>query len=561
MVEKMLSIMHREVRGLHQAAYVLALFTFGSQILALVRDRLLAHEFGAGIELDLYYTAFRIPDMLYVVFASTLSVYVLIPFISERIERNSTEDARDFFSQIFSLFLIGYIAIAVLALVFTPQLVAYLFPGFVAEAETLVLLVRILLFQPLLLGISSLYGVITQMHQRFILYAIGPILYNLGIIGGLIFLYPLFGIAGLAMGVVIGALGHLCIQLPYVRKTPLMPHFTRMFDVPELLRVFRTSAARALTLSLHQLVLLALVGFASIMAVGSVSVFQFAFNLQSVPLAIIGVSYSVAAFPHLAQLYAEDRMQVFGGYIMNTLKHIFFWSLPVIVFFIVIRAQFVRVVLGSGEFSWNDTRLTAAILALFIISLTAQAIHLLMVRALYAVGDTKTPFYVTLVSSALTLFGASYFYTLITTHAYIGEIFARTMRLEGVSGIEVLALPLGYTLALTLHGVIILLVSRRKLHVSLRNLMKPFFQSVFAALIAGYVAYVTLNYSTLMITADTLLTVLAQGVIAGVAGTVAYVCMQALFRNAELKEVFGMYSRRMAGKRVVAPQDEDTLAV
>jgi putative peptidoglycan lipid II flippase len=562
MVERVLNIIHKEVRGLHQAAYVLAVFTFGSQILALVRDRLLAREFGAGVELDLYYTAFRIPDILYVLFASTLSVYVLIPFITERIEKESYEKARIFFSQIFSLFLLGYTAIAIGALVYTPEIVTFFFPGFTGTQDVLVLLIRILLLQPLLLGLSSLFGVITQMHHRFVLYAIGPLLYNIGIILGLIVLYPRMGISGLALGVVIGALGHVCIQLPYVRTSALMPQLVFRINIKELAPLLRTSCARALTLSLHQLVLLALIGLASSMTAGSVSVFQFAFNLQSVPLAIIGVSYSVAAFPLLAQLYAEKQMDVFRGYIINTLKHIFFWSLPVIALFIVVRAQFVRVVLGSGAFDWNDTRLTAAVLALSILSLTAQAVHLLMVRAFYAVGDTRTPFYVTLISSVCALLGTFYFYVLITSNELFVQYLESTMRLQGVLGTEVLALPLGYSTALIIHSCLILMFARTKLSISLRALMRPFVQTLVASLFAGYVAYVTLNYFVMVLEADTLLTVFAQGALAGLAGLAGFVVVQLLLKNGELQEVANMFKKRLVAKReIVAPQDEDHLSL
>lgn len=562
MVRQVFTIIHKEIRGLHQAAYVLAIFTFGSQILALIRDRLLAHYFGAGIELDVYYAAFRIPDILYVVFASALSVYVLIPFITARMEQESPARARSLLSQIFSLFLVLYAAVAILAFVFAPSISERIFPGFVEHTDTLALLMRILLLQPLLLGVSSLYGVITQMHHRFVLYAAGPLLYNLGIILGLIFLYPVWGLAGLVWGVVGGALGHLCIQLPYVFGSGLTPRFTLAFEWREIGRVLRTSGIRALTLSLHQLVLLAFVGLASLMAVGSVSVFQFAFNLQSVPLAIIGVSYSVAAFPLLAQLYAEKKMDVFGGYIVNTLKHIFFWSLPVIALFVVIRAQFVRVVLGSGAFDWSDTRLTAAVLALFILSLTAQAMHLLLVRAFYAAGDTCTPFYVTAFSSACALIGAFYFHMLVMHNEGFAAGLTSLMRLEGVVGIEVLALPLAYSAALILHSIIILVLGRRRLALPLGSLALSFVQSSVSALFAGYIAYTVLNYFATFFEADTLLTIFAQGAFAAIAGGAAFAVMQFFFRNRELSEVAAMCRKRFVRKtEVVAPQNEDLMSV
>ncbi len=561
MVQNVLHIMYREVRGLHQAAYILALFTFGSQLLALIRDRLLAHQFGAGVELDLYYSAFRIPDFLYVLFASTLSVYVLIPFISKRLEEKSHIRAQSLLSQIFSLFLIVYTAIAFLTMVYAPTLVAYFFPGFVADTDTLVLLMRILLLQPLLLGVSSLLGVITQMEHRFVLYAISPLIYNVGIIVGLIFLYPSLGIAGLAAGVIVGALGHLCIQLPFILKSPLVPRFVYTFDFKELFEVCRISLTRVATLSLHQIVLLILVGFASIMTVGSVSVFQFAFNLQSVPLAIIGVSYSVAAFPLLAQLFAEKKFDLMSQNITIALRHILFWSLPAMALFVVIRAQFVRVVLGTGAFDWSDTRLTAAILAIFILSLASQAVHLILVRALYAVGNTRVSFYVTLFSSTLALLLSFCFYQALMANSIFTSLMQSVMRLEGVEGIEVLALPLGYSCALIIHSLAILLYARRYIFLSVRTLLRPFLQSLVSALFAGYVAYTTLNFFATSFTADTLLSVFAQGFIAGIGGCVGYVLVQHLCKNQELQEIYRTLERRFTKGDIVVPQDEDHLAV
>lgn len=561
MVQNVFKIVYKEVRGLHQAAYVLAVFTFGSQLLALVRDRLLAHQFGASIELDLYYAAFRIPDVLYVIFASTLSVYVLIPFLARKAETGIPCAAQKLLSQFFSLFILFYGAVALVAMICAPLIVTYVFPGFAGESETLVALIRILLVQPLLLGISSLFSIVTQMEHRFILYALSPLLYNLGIIMGLLFLYPSMGVYGLVFGVLLGALGHVCIQIPSVIKSPLAPRFVWTFVHEDIVMVCKTSFTRALTLSLHQLVLLGFVSVASLMAVGSVSVFQFAYNLQSVPLAVIGVSYSVAAFPLLAQLYAERQYGQFAHSITTALKHIFFWSLPVIALLVVIRAQLVRVVLGSGAFDWSDTRLTAAVLAIFILSLTAQAVHLVIVRALYAVENTRLPLIVTLFSSVFALLGAYAFHTILLAQGDFYSLIERLMRLEGVSGIEVLALPLGYSCALIIHSAVLLVLARRNLYIQGKTLIAPFGQSVISAVFAGYVAYMLLNYFVLIFTVDTLFTVFSQGFLAAVGGGIGYVSLQYLFKNNEIIEISKTFHKHFSRRNVPLPQDEDTLAV
>jgi putative peptidoglycan lipid II flippase len=560
MVQQVMNTVYREIRGLHQAAYILAAFTVGSQLLALIRDRVLAHQFGAGPELDLYYTAFRIPDVLYVLFASTLSVYVLIPFVSKRLE-TGTEAARAFLSQFLTLFIVFYGMVAAIAIICAPWVAHFFFPGFAGSEETLVLLIRLLLLQPLLLGISSLFGVVTQLEHRFILYAISPLLYNLGIIMGAVLLFPHLGVSGLAFGVLLGAVGHVCIQLPSILRSPLRPSISFVWKRADIVGVLRTSLTRAITLSLHQIVLLGLVGFASIMESGSVSVLQFAYNLQSVPLAIIGVSYSVAAFPLLAQLYAEGKYDELRRNITTALKHILFWSLPVIALLIVIRAQFVRTILGSGAFDWNDTRLTAALLAVFLLSLAAQAFHLFVVRALYAVGNTRIPFYVTLFSSALGLCAAFYIFMLFLSDSGLSVFLRTALHLEGVPGIEVLALPLGYSLALILHSTVLIIAARKIIFVSLREIGIACLQAFIAALGGGYIAYVALNWFAAFWPTDTLGTIFFQGFFAFLFGAGVYVILQYLFRNGELREISRTLHRKLGRGTVVPPQDEDTLAI
>ena len=354
MVKKVFELVYKEVRGLHQAAYVLGIFTFGSQLLALVRDRMLAHQFGAGMELDLYYAAFRIPDLLYVLFASTLSVYVLIPFVASRLGVEDGSKARELLSQVFSVFLLCYSLLALCVFICAPWFLPVLFPGMEAQMAELVELTRILLLQPLLLGVSSLFGVVTQLGHRFVLYAISPLIYNVGIIAGIVLLYPSFGLPGLAWGVVFGALGHMLVQVPLVRSSNLAFGIVFRASPQDLYEVLKVSVPRAITLALHQVVLLVLLGIASLMAVGSVAVFQFAYNLQSVPLAVIGASYSIAAFPFLADLYAQKKMDAFRLHIITAFRHIIFWSVPAIALLIVLSSNSSAPILCNSCIWYSD---------------------------------------------------------------------------------------------------------------------------------------------------------------------------------------------------------------
>lgn len=562
MVSKVFQVMYKEIRGLHEAAYILAAFTFASQVLALVRDRMLAHYFGASFQLDLYYTAFRIPDLLFVIFASVLSVYVLIPFMTDANEKGGAPKARAFLSQMFTVFLIGYAALAVIVFIFANNIAHLCFPGFApTQYITLVLLLRILLLQPLLLAVSNLFGVVTQLENRFLLYALSPILYNIGIIAGIVFLYPHFGMGGLAWGVVLGALLHLGVQLPLVQQSHMGPRIVTTFDYKLLRSVFRTSIPRALTLSLHQLVLLAMVGIASVMSVGSVSVFQFALNLQSVPLSVIGVSYSVAAFPALVRMLAVGERKEFVNHVATALRHIFFWSIPIISLVIVTRAQIVRVILGSGAFDWHDTRLTAAALSIFIVSLAAQAVNLLIVRAFYAGGDTRTPFFVTVATATIALLSGIFFYDLFQTSDAFKFGIEHFLRVDDVKGAEVLMLPLGYTIAMLIHATTLLTIFMRRYELPFQAFGGVLIRGIVAAITGGVMAYAVLNALVFGVQKNTVLGIVLQGGIAGSVGMLVVVATLYALGSVELREAGKAVHRRMFVRAtIIAPQQSDDLA-
>lgn len=555
MVRRVLTLVYQEIRGLHQAAYILAFFTFGSQLLALVRDRLLASQFGAGGELDLYYAAFRIPDLLFVLFASTLSVYVLLPFVNEYISQEKATEARQFLSEIFSLFLLLYSAVAVVIWVLAPYIVPVVFPGLIESQTTVVALLRILLLQPLLLGVSSLFGVITQLNSRFVLYALSPILYNVGIIFGVVVLYPLLGLTGLVWGVVLGALLHLLVQVPLVRQSALAFGVTLKLSWSTIWRVLSVSIPRAFTLSLGQLVLLALVGAASVMSVGSVSVFQFAYNLQSVPLAIIGVSYSVAAFPALSRLWSEQKQTDFVQHILSALRHIIFWSVPVIALIIVLRAQVVRVVLGGGEFDWQDTRLTAAVLAILAISLTAHAIHLLLVRAFYAGGNTRTPLWITLAGSVVSVAAALGGYHLYLASPILEQFLTSLMRIRDVEGGEVIMLAAGYSFGMLVQTFVMALAAKLYLGLWYGNLLKRIAKALTAAVVGGCAAYLALNFIVDGINPETFMGILLQGAVGGVAGLTGTVLAYYGLAATELDEIYRSVRQRFTRNDIISSQD------
>jgi putative peptidoglycan lipid II flippase len=223
MVKKIFNIFNKEITGLHEAAYLLAFFAFLSQLLALVRDRIFAGTFGAGHTLDIYYSSFRIPDFIFVTIGSLVSLSVMVPFIIDKL-KNSKDDARDFIRSIFLFFSILIISVSIIAFFLIPYIAPAIFKG-LGSYDELIKMSRILLLSPILLGLSNMFASITQVGKRFLVYALCPLFYNLGIILGVLILYPIFGIYGLALGVVLGAFMHLAIQIPFIIESGLFTIF------------------------------------------------------------------------------------------------------------------------------------------------------------------------------------------------------------------------------------------------------------------------------------------------------------------------------------------------
>ncbi len=540
------------VRGLHQAAYLLAALTLASQILALLRDRTFAHMFGAGQTLDLYYAAFRVPDLVFALVSSLVSAYVLIPLITG-MDREAT---RRLLSESASfLFGVGGLICVVLA-IFMPQFLALLYPSFVASPEygEFVLLARILLLQPILLGLSGVLASVTQVRRRFTLFALSPVLYNLGIILGAVALYPRFGLPGIGIGVVIGAVAYLSVNIPVVMEAGVLPRL-RMPGFASMASVIRDSAPRALALGMGSVTALALTAMASRLGTGAVSVFTFASNLEAVPLALIGSSYAVAAFPALSEVSTPDKRSEFTRILSASARHIILWSVVAIGLTAVLRAHIVRVVLGTGAFDWDATRLTAALLVILAVGLAAQGLILLFSRALYAARQSWRPFFYQFAGGALTVLLAVVFLRMETTG--LPASLATFLKVGDIQGTAILLLALAATLGQIFLALLSLLALRNIAPGLDRTLVRPLIDGCVAALAGGTAAYVTLVLEGGIAPLTTLMSVFTQGFIAGSVGLIASALALYFVENEEFRIVASALGRliRFPGHRadVLAP--------
>ena len=558
MVRRIFERIVTPICGLHQAAYLLAALTLASQVLALLRDRTFAHMFGASEVLDLYYAAFRVPDLVFALVASLVSAYVLIP----RITGMDREATRKILSESASfLFGIGGLLCIVLA-IFMPTFLAFLYPNFATSPQQaeFVLLARILLFQPILLGLSGVLGSVTQVHRRFVLFAISPVLYNVGIILGVVAFYPLWGLPGIGLGVVIGAIAYLAVNIPVVVGAGVLPRL-RLPTFALMMPIVRDSIPRSLALGVSSVTALFLTALASRIGTGSVSVFTFASNLEAVPLALIGSSYAVAAFPALSEASALEKRSEFTRILSAGARHIILWSVVVIGLIVVLRAHIVRVLLGTGAFDWNATRLTAALLIVLVVGLASQGLILLFSLALYAVRQSWRPLLYQLAGGILTVLLAVVF--LAMPSGGFPSSLAGFLKVGDVSGTSILLLALAATLGQIFLAILSLYALKNIAPGLARMLVRPLRDGCIAAIVGGVAAYGTLAFEGGIAPLTTFASVFIQGFIAGSVGCAAAALTLFLIGNEEFRAMTDVLNKllRSRGTSSVAldPSAEESI--
>lgn len=410
MVKSILTLLYSRQSSILSSAYILMVTTILAKILGLIRDRLLAHVF-APEKIDIFWAAFRLPDFIFqIIILGALSV-AFIPVFTEHLQNKGEEDAFDTARAVLNVFLMLFIAVMAVLFIFAGPIVSSVVaPGFTPERQQQVVgLTRIILFGQVVLVLGSFFIGILQSFQRFIVPAFAPVVYNLGIILGIVFLSEPFGVEGAAYGVVIGAILHASIQLPAVYSLGFKFKYPLKFFNTGVKEIIKLMSIRTFGLAAEQInetVGLALASFAS---VGSYTYLTFAQHLQVVPIGLFGANLAIAAMPVLSLERARGRIEEFKVTLLTTMHQILFLTLPATAILIIIRIPVVRLIFGASQFDWHATVLTGSTLAYLSIGLAAQSISLLLVRGFYALKDTKTPVMISLIVVILNIVLSVYF--------------------------------------------------------------------------------------------------------------------------------------------------------
>ena len=305
------NIFRRQINSITVAAALVALSSLVSRFLGIVRDRILAGQFGAGTTLDIYYAAFRIPDLIFNILVLGALSAGFIPIFTTLIKdhkshqsgepQGDNQAAWSLANNVLNILVAGLAGLSLIGIIFAPILTRLITPGFDEAGQSLTTaLTRIMFLSPLFLGISGIFGGILQSFKRFVIYSLAPIFYNLGIIIGALYFVELWGINGLAWGVVLGAGLHMAIQIPAIYHLGFRYRWQIRWQEINTRKIWRMMVPRTLSLAISQINLVVITIIASTLSSGSLAVFNFANNLQCFPIGILGISFAIAAFAVLA---------------------------------------------------------------------------------------------------------------------------------------------------------------------------------------------------------------------------------------------------------------------
>lgn len=530
MISKLLKnkiLNEKPTQSIAAAAFIISLAGVASRVLGFLRDRILAGQFGAGDTLDAYYAAFRIPDLIYsLMIAGALSA-AFIPIFTELIAKEKEDKAWDFTSGILSLQMVLTGGISLLLILFAPWIMKLITPGFAGDKmELTVAMTRVMFLSSFLLGISGIVGGVLVSFKKFLMYSLAPIFYNLGIIIGALFFVGRMGPIGLAWGVVLGALLHILVQYPSIKFSgfTFKPVFLSAFGDKQVRKFLRLMIPRTITIAVTQLNIMVVTILASTLAAGSLAAFSFANNIQSAPLGLFGISFAIAVFPTLSSLSAKKDKYNFVQTFSRTFRQILFFVIPLSMFLFVLRAQTVRVLLGSGKFDWNDTIMTFQVLGILTVSLFAQSLIPLLTRAFYALQNTKTPLYIAIVSTLVNVIAAI---ILIKQYGLFGLAIA--FSLDSVVNMFLLAIFLRKELA-GIDG---------------RNIFQATVKIVVASLFGGVVAQGAKYLVGTQGELDTFVAVLTQLVLAGTSGLGAFMLASYYLKSEEFFHFTGSLTRKL----------------
>lgn len=452
------------------AATIIMLMVVASRVLGLVRQRTLAHFFTAD-DLSLFFAAFRLPDLIFEVLVFGTFASAFIPVFTKALKKGE-KDAWDIAAAITNIGFLVFLVLAVLIGFFASGLYGILAPGFSIEhRRVIVSLTRILFAAQGFFVLSYVLTAVLESSRRFLVPAIAPLFYNLGIIVSTILFAPKLGLMAPALGVVVGASLHFLIQFPLAYRLGF--RFKKTIHITkDVKNIGRLALPRIIEVSFLQISKSVELFLSSLLTSASYTYFTFGTTLQLLPVGLFGTSIAKAALPTLSR--QSDNLGEFKKTLFGALNQIVFLVLPISATLIVLRIPLVRLIFGTDIFSWEATVQTGMVVSAFALGVTFQAASSLLARGFYALHDTKTPMFISL--------------TTITINIILDFIFIRTF------GLPAWGLAAGFSLAAFLQALLLFFFINKKVgNGKKREILFPMAKSLVAAIAAGSVMFFLLK--------------------------------------------------------------------
>ena len=493
---------------------------FLSRVLGWVRLVVITNEFGAGVQLDAYFAAFRLPDAIFQLVAAGALSSAMIPVLAGLFARDEEQRAWRVVSTVLNLVLLALVLAAAIVAIFAPQIVPLLTPGFdTVGTELTVRLTRIMLISPALLAVGAVASAVLNARGRFAAAAAAPSLYNIAIIGGALLLGPTLGVEGLAIGVVVGSLLHLGVQVvPMVRE-----RFRLSFDVdmsdPAARQILALMIPRALGLGANQVTFIIATTLATGVGLGAVTAYNVAWTVFQIPLGVIGFPLGVVLLPSLSRAVAQGSVREFGAMVVRSMRLLLWVMLFLTAIGIVLRRQGVTLLFGYG-LDERAISLTADTVSFLLLGLAGHSLVVVLTRAFYSGHDTRTPVFTALLDMVV--------FTVVAV-ATAGSL--------GLSGIALGLSAGGWAEA----GALAVLLWRRMPGVGVESIVRPLVVFVVGAILAGLATLFVVRFTDPLIgPSPGKVALLFQLLAAGGVGALVYGLYSIVLHIPELEQSLGM---------------------
>lgn len=541
------------------AATLIMIMIIASRLLGLVRQRVLANFFGPA-DLSLFFAAFRLPDLIFEVLVYGTFASAFIPVFTKAL-KDKEKNVWEIASSITNIGVIIFSVLALIVMFFANHLYGILTPGFIPEhRDQVVALSKILFAAQGFFVISYVLTAVLESSRRFLMPAIAPLFYNLGIILGTVFFSPKLGLMGPVIGVVIGAFSHAAVQLPLAIKLGYRFSFKIRIS-QDVKKIGRLSLPRVIEVMFLQVAKSVELLLASLISMAAYTYFTFGNSLQLLPVGLFGTSIAKAALPTLSRL--SDSKEEFRKTLFNALYQVSFVVLPAASILMVLRIPLVRLVFGTNLFNWESTVQTGLVVSAFGVGIIFQVFNSILARAFYALHNTKTPVIISI--------------SCITLNIILDFILIKVFKLP------VWGLAAAFSLASFIQSLVLFILMTKRLYQNFSvKILFPFVKSVLASLGSGMIMFFILKFFDRSVWVKRLsflgkidldrsipfekfvlntqygFNLLMLTLMTVTVGVIAYVLLSLLFKSGELK-FFAGYIKRLFISKKVSPLPTDPL--